>query len=166
MKPVRVWMLVSTLAAAMALGPITSWTRADDAAPKGGKSESLEKDMSRMGRALRKLTAQVKDPAQNASSLALLAEMEKACIDAKDLTPALAATQPADKRANFISDYRAMMVNLLRDFLDLEELLVDGKNDKAPDAIKTIVEAMKEGHKEFRKPEKDEEHEGGGHHKD
>jgi hypothetical protein len=52
------------------------------------------------------------------------------------------------------ADYRGMMVNLLRAELDLEEQLIDGKNDKAAETLKSIDELQDQGHKDFQPPKR------------
>ncbi len=129
--------------------------------------EGLEHNMERMGKDFKKLKSQVSDASKNTASVALAADMQKCALAAKDQVPPMAHSIPADKRDKFISDYKDMMDGLVEQCKDMQQQLTDGKNDAAADTIKSITEMMKEGHKEFRKPE----HEGGqsnghGHHDD
>ena len=57
--------------------------------------------MDHMGRAYRKLKKQIADPAQNDSSLKLIATMQQAAKEALEFTPAKAADLPADQQAKF-----------------------------------------------------------------
>jgi soluble cytochrome b562 len=119
------------------------------------KQTDLEKRMSRMARALRKLKKQVADPAHNSSSLQLVATMQAAAKEAIDLTPAKAADLPADQQAKFVDDYRAGMKGMQDEFAKLSDALTAGKNADAVKIVAEIDALEKKDHKEFRKPKKD-----------
>ena len=119
------------------------------------KQTDLEMRMSRMARALRKLKKQVADPAQNASSLQLVATMQAAAKEALDLTPAKAADLPADQQAKFVDDFKAGIKGMMDEFTKLSDALTAGRNDDAAKIVAEIDALEKKGHKEFRKPKKD-----------
>jgi hypothetical protein len=152
----------------LALPILAPVTRADDtppappppttapAAPKvEEKKTELEMRMDRVGKAFRKLRKQVADPAQNASSLQLLATMDDALKDALDLTPAKAQDLPEDQRPKFVEDYKAGIKGMQDEFSKLRDALTAGKNDDAAKVVADIVAAEKKDHKDFRRPEKD-----------
>jgi len=137
-------------AAAPAPGP----DQAAPAAPKKEKTD-LEKSMDKIGKAYRQLKKQIPDPAQNDSSLALLATMEEGAKKALELTPAKASDLPEDQRAKFTDDFHAGIKHLQDNFAKLEAALKAGKNDDAAAIVKEIDAFEKKEHKEFRRPEKD-----------
>jgi soluble cytochrome b562 len=124
-------------------------------APEPEKKTELEMRMDRMGKAFRKLKKQVADPAQNASSLELLATMEDAAKEAIDFTPAKAEDLPADQRPKFEEDFKAGIRAMQDEFAKLRTALTAGKNDDAAKVVSEMVDLEKKDHKEFRRPEKD-----------
>jgi hypothetical protein len=116
----------------------------------GGGENPLHLEMEAMGKSFKALRGQVSDPTKNESSLQLLEDLEKHTLAAKAMTPRGATTRPTDERAKYVADYRTDMANLLRVELEVEEALLDNKNDKAAEAVKTLADMMGEGHKEFR----------------
>src|SRR5271166_2998392 len=101
------------------------------------KKTELEMRMDRIGKAFRKLKKQVADPAQNASSLELLAKMQAAAKEAVDFTPKKAEDIPADQRAKFEDDFKSGISNLQDLFTKLQDALSAGKND---DAVKIVAD--------------------------
>ena len=132
---------------------------APGAAPSTGqddeKKTELEMRMERMGKAFRKLKKQVADPAQNASSLQLLAVMQDAAKEAIDLTPAKAADIPVDQRAKFMGDFKAGIRGMRDEFAKLAEALNAGRNGDAARIVDDIDALEKKDHKQFKKPKKD-----------
>jgi hypothetical protein len=127
-------------------------------APAGDDDEKktdLEVRMEHMGKAYRKLKKQVADPAQNASSLKLLATMQEAAKEALEFTPAKAADLPADQQAKFEEDFKAGIQGMQDEFTKLSDALTAGKNDDAVKIVADIDALEKKDHKEFRKPKKD-----------
>lgn len=119
------------------------------------KKTDLEVRMDRIGKAYRKLRKQVADPAQNASSLELIATIQAAAKEAVEFTPAKAQDLPEDQRAKFEEDFKAG-INQLQDlFSKLKDAIAAGKNDDAVKIVGQITDLEKKEHKEFRRPEKD-----------
>jgi len=134
-------------------------TPAPGASPSAGggdeKKTELETRMERVGKAFRKLKKQVADPAQNASSLQLLATMQDALKEAVGLTPEKASDLPADQRAKFVDDYKAGIKGMQDEFSRLADALAAGRNGDAVKIVNEIAELEKKDHKEFRRPKKD-----------
>ncbi len=132
---------------------------APGAVPSPGKDDEkkteLETRMERMGKAFRKLKKQVADPAQNASSLQLLATMQEAAKEAIDLTPAKAADIPGDQRAKFMDDFKAGIRGMQDEFAKLADALTAGRNGDAARIVDDIDALEKKDHKQFKKPKKD-----------
>ncbi len=116
------------------------------------KHTELEDKMEKMNAAWRKLRRQVADPAQNASSLALIAEIRAASAGADKLSPARAAEVPEADRARFLANYLAGMKKLAGMLDSLAAALKAGNNDEAGNALTDIASYQREAHKQFRKP--------------
>jgi hypothetical protein len=120
---------------------------------RGNAPVNLEREMETMGRAFKRLQAQIKDKTQNESSLAQITIFEQSALACKGAVPPAVAKLGEQERAKQLHDYRNMMVNLLQQALDLEEQLLAGDNTKAADTLATMDEIQKQGHKEFRPAE-------------
>ena len=107
-------------------------------------------DMMAMDKAFRALNAQVKDAAQNAASLMLIAQMQAATLAAKDGMPPLVAALPDAERPARLVAYKKEINKLLRQELDLEEQLLDGDNAKAAETLAAMQATQQEGHQGFR----------------
>jgi soluble cytochrome b562 len=125
-----------------------AWTPPGDDEPK----TPLAKDMHKIASAVRKLRSKISDPANNASSLGLVAQIRAAAVDASSLTPAFAADQPADKRADFVADFQSDMKEFVGKVDILAAALTANDNAAAAADFKALLTAEKAGHKEFRKP--------------
>ena len=121
-------------------------SRAQDAAAQ----KRPQPDMQAMDKVFRALNAQVKDPAQNAASLAAVAQMEAATVAAKDGMPPLVAALPAAEQAARLVEYKKEMTKLLRQELDLEDQLLAGDNAKATETLAAMQATQQEGHRGFR----------------
>jgi soluble cytochrome b562 len=150
---------VLTPALCAADGPAAPAQAAAPAAAPAGhddeKKTDLEMRMGRIGKAFRQLRKQVADPAQNASSLELLARMQAAAKEAAEFTPKKAEDIPADQRAKFEEDFKAGISSLQDLFTKLQGALMAGKNEDAVKIVGDIGDFEKKQHKEFRRPEKD-----------
>lgn len=116
------------------------------------KQTELESKMEKLNAAWRKLRRQIEDPAQNAASLELLAEIRAASVGADQLTPAKAADLPEADRAKFQADYVAGMKKLSGMLDQLEAALKDNKNADAAKVVTDINNLQRESHKSFRRP--------------
>jgi soluble cytochrome b562 len=156
---------LALLLAASAVSPVLSRADAPVAPPSPGaapaaghdneKKTELEMRMDRINKAYRKLKKQVADPAQNASSLKLLATMQDAVKEAAELTPEKAADLPQDQRAKFMDDFRAGIKGMQDEFAKLADALAAGRNADAVGIVGDINELEKKDHKEFKKPKND-----------
>jgi hypothetical protein len=113
-------------------------------------SDGLEPVMKRMNQALKTLKKAVKDPAQQAVAEKAVQDLEASALAAKGMVPPGLSKSGAERDAA-IASYRAMMMNVLRQAIDLEEAIQDKKADDAAKIIASIEDLEKQGHKEFRK---------------
>lgn len=112
--------------------------------------------MEKMGKAFRTLNRQLRDPAKNAESLQLVAEIRGHAEASLKLEPAKTAELPEAQRAKFVADYQAKMRDFIGHIGKLEAALKAGNNDEAVNLTRTMKEAQKEGHKEYKKADKKE----------
>lgn len=112
--------------------------------------KDLHHNMEAMEQPFKQLYKQIKDPSQNSSSLELVMELQRLTLASKTQLPKKVTTMPSTQQAEASNDYRQMMVNLLRQELDLEEQLLNGDNAKAFETLEAMNQLQKDGHKEFR----------------
>lgn len=110
----------------------------------------LEGQMKILARGMRQLTQQVADPAKQQENIILLESLKKAVTDSKTLDPRKTASIPADKRENFLSDYRHELDELSGAFDQVEEAVKAGQYDKAKSLLATVNSIKKEGHGKFK----------------
>jgi soluble cytochrome b562 len=158
MGALRIWTLSAAAAAIIMTG--ATLARAQEVQLPGQiptqtpPPPTLEKEMQAIEKPYKQLGRYVKDATKNQRSLSLIADMEQHTLVAKGMTPKIPKSVPEDQHAKYLSDYRAMMVNMVREELDLEEALIEGKNDKAAESIKALHDIEEQGHKEFKPKEK------------
>jgi len=119
------------------------------------KKTELELRMGRVGKAFRKLKKQLADPAQNESSLHLIATMQDAAKEALQFTPEKAEDIPADQRPKFVQGFKDGINQLLDKLSGLRDAVAAGKNDEATKLAAEIADFEKKEHKEFKRPDKD-----------
>lgn len=113
----------------------------------------LEKQMKIMGKSFKQLKAQASDASKNASSAALVKQMEDAAAAAEKLTPEKTSDLPADKQAAFVADYQASMKKLEATLAKLSAAFSANDNAAAKTLMADVVSEMKAGHREFKKPQ-------------
>jgi soluble cytochrome b562 len=145
-------LLALTLVSASVLAADSPPPAPGTGAPAEEKKTDLETKMDKIGKAFRKLRKQVADPAQNASSLDLVATMLAGASDAATLTPAKAADLPEDQRAAFLEHYEDGIKDLQDRLTKLQSALQAGNNADAAAQVNDIFDFEKKEHKEFKKP--------------
>lgn len=111
----------------------------------------LEGKMQILARGMRKLTQQGTDPSRQAENISLLESLRKAAEDSKQLQPRKTADIPADRREQFLADYRAQMDKLAGTFNEIEEAVKVGDYAKVQPLMGTLKSERKEGHDTFKK---------------
>lgn len=142
------------LACAVLLALVVSGPRHASAAepsPGGEEMTELGEHMDRLSGAFRKLRRQAGDPAHNAASLELLAEMREAAQAAAKLVPAKAADLPEAERGKFTAAYRKQMGRLLTQLQDIAAAFAAGDNAAAQKRIGDLADFQKASHREYRK---------------
>jgi hypothetical protein len=127
--------------------------RAQAPAPAHEETE-LDGKMDSLNGAFRKLRRQISDATKNAESLKLVADIQRASDEAAKLIPAKAADLPESERAAFVSAYQAKMKDFTAKLGELEAALKAEQNEQAGKIVTALAAMQKDGHKEFKKPEK------------
>ncbi len=116
---------------------------------------ALEDQMSAMNKAWRSIRRQIKDPAKNASTIALVAKVKKAARESVKLDPILAGEKSGDAKKKFLAGYQKSMKKTVGLIEELEAALKAGNNTAAQEIVGKINDARKHGHDKY-KPEDDD----------
>ncbi|HYC73075.1 MAG TPA: cytochrome b562 [Opitutaceae bacterium] len=146
MKPTR-------FALALLLAPLVAapFALAQESPPAKKPASELEDRMEKINSAWRRLRRQATDPAQNASSLELIATIREASKGTEKLTPARIEEVPEADRAKFMADYQAGMKKFFEQVDALEAALKANNNEEAGKVLAAIAEHQKASHKAFKK---------------
>jgi hypothetical protein len=115
-------------------------------------------DINKGMRSLRKLLA---DPESNPQSIEIVRQLQLLGVKAKGEQPALLADIPEADQAAFLTAYAKAMCALVGGFVELEVALLDGDNERAKELRSELNKLKKPGHRDFKKPDEDEEDHGG-----
>ncbi|MEM7260972.1 MAG: cytochrome b562, partial [Planctomycetota bacterium] len=99
---------------------------------------------------MRKLRRQLKDSSKNAESLTVVLTMQEAASASKVMEPTKAGSLEGDAKKTFLDEYRLAMCDMQKQLLDLEKLLIQGKNDEAQELYQKINQSQRPAHKKFR----------------
>jgi len=151
----KIKLLLSCLALLVAGAPAGRAAEDKRSGQPAEKHTELGDKMEKINAAWRKLRRQVAEPAKNADSLALLAEIRAASAGTEKMMPDKAADLPAADRAKFQADYAAGMRKFAGLLDQLEAALRTGRNDEAGKLVSAIADFQRESHKAFRRPPPD-----------
>jgi hypothetical protein len=155
-RPLFVAALCATL-----LFAASHFARAAEDAPKEGdapkkpaaKPGDLHSEMEAMNKAIRTLNKSIADPKKLDASLAAVNDLQFHTIACKGITPKGAATQPADVKEKYVTEYRKQMNDVLKTEMDLEQQLIAGDTAKAQETVKQLRQEEKDGHKVYQPPD-------------
>jgi len=114
----------------------------------------LEDQMSAMNKAWRSIRRQIKDPAKNESTIALVQKVKVAAEKSVKMTPILAKEMEGAEKKKFMEGYSKAMKRTVGLISDLEAALKAGDNAKAEEIVGKLNDARKKGHEKY-KPEDD-----------
>jgi cytochrome c556 len=129
---------------------------ADDA----GAGTALEQSMKQMGTAYKELSDDLKQP-QDAGKdqyLALVATIRDQAKMARDQTPRLAQTLPADQRDAMVQAYQKDMDKFMQDVDSLGDALKNSQWDDARKLMGALSQEMFDGHKQYRAQKHSQSH--------
>jgi soluble cytochrome b562 len=115
----------------------------------------LEDQMSAMNKAWRSIRRQIKDPAKNESTLALVAKVKAGAQKSLDLTPMLAEEQKGAAKEKFMAGYLKAMKRTVGLIGQLEKALKAGDNAGAAAIVGKLNDARKKGHENFKPEDED-----------
>jgi len=109
----------------------------------------LQTQMEGINRSVRTLKRQYTDPAQKASSLALVAAMQKYAETARTLTPPKAEKGTAEEKAKYLDAFHKDLDKLLQQIAALKAAIVADEIDLSTAAIDRIGQLKDSSHKEL-----------------
>jgi soluble cytochrome b562/YHS domain-containing protein len=110
----------------------------------------LEKQMRILADGMKRLNAQINDPAKQAETVTLISSLKKATMDAKTAEPTKTATVAEADKEKFLADYRTQIDKLASAFDSIETAAREGRYDQAKVLLATIGDLRKEGHAKFK----------------
>lgn len=114
-----------------------------------GKESPLQGQMEGINRSLRTLKRQYADPAQKASSLALVSAMQKYAETARTLTPPKATKGTAAENAKYLDTFHKDLDKLLPEIAALKAAVTADKTDVVTAEIDKIEHLKDSSHKEL-----------------
>lgn len=141
-------LVLSALLLALSPAPFVA---AQEAPAAKKEHTALEDRMEKINSAWRRLRRQVAEPAQNASSLELIATIREAAKGTEKMTPAKIEEVPEAERAKFLADYQAGMKKFFEQLDALETALKSSNNEEAGKVLSAIADHQKSSHKAFKK---------------
>ena len=118
------------------------------------KDTPLAIEMKGMSKDFKQLKKQIADPAQKASSLDLIADMEKHAKAARDLTPANTCKVPPAGRDKWMTEYKQQIDSLIAAYDKLQTAVTGDHLDEARTDMDDILGIKRKGHDEFAKESK------------
>jgi hypothetical protein len=108
--------------------------------------------MKSLNRNARQLRETIGDPSKNADSLRALNAMQNAAVFAKgqalpDDVPAMETAKDDAARKQIQDTYRRNLLKLTRTMLDMEQDILDGKNDAAKAKLPDLIKLRDDSHK-------------------
>lgn len=116
---------------------------------QGDHESPLHDEMEGMNHALRLVNRQYADPAQKASTLALIAEMEKHAQTAKTLTPSKAAKMSGDQQTQYLDAFHSDLDKLITEIGALKQAVTADQIEVARAEIEKISQLKESSHKQL-----------------
>ena len=114
-----------------------------------GKDSPLSGEMDAINRSFRQLNRQYTDPAQKASSLELVAAMQKHATTARTFTPPKAAKMSGDEQAKYVATFHKHIDELLKELATLKDAIANDKADVAKAEVQKIAALKDSSHKDL-----------------
>jgi soluble cytochrome b562 len=105
--------------------------------------------MKQMNGAMRRLRDQIGDASKKEDNLKLIGDMERGAVAAKNATPKKLRDVPEAERPAKAEKFRRDLITLTRKLLDIEQNIMDGKNDAAKKGLEELTKIRDEEHKYF-----------------
>lgn len=122
-----------------------------EARQDGHEEGPVAKQMEVLGGNIRKLGKSIGSEEKRDETLATLATMQAAALEAKNHDPAKLASLPEKEQARLRASYRKDMGTFVKSLIDVEHLVLDGKYDDAQKAIRAQVLPLRnDGHDKYQ----------------
>jgi hypothetical protein len=116
---------------------------------QGDHDSPLHEEMEGMNHALRLVNRQYADLTQKASTLALVAEMQKHAETARTLTPPKAAKMTGDQQTQYLDTFHNDLDKLITEIAALKQAITTDQTDIAKAEIEKIGRLKQSSHKEL-----------------
>ncbi len=116
---------------------------------QAGKDSPLHNEMEAINRSLRLINRQYADPAQKASTLELVATMQKHAETARTLTPPKSDKLAAADQTKYLDTFHKNLDALIKEIGLLKQAIAAGKTDAARAEIDKISQLKDSSHKEL-----------------
>jgi Cytochrome b562 len=113
------------------------------------KESPLHDQMEAINRSFRQLNRQYADPAEKASSLELVAVMQKHVETAKTLTPPKAGKMSGDEQTKYVAKFHAHLDELSKELATLKDAIASDKADITETEIGKIKKLKDSSHKDL-----------------
>ena len=113
------------------------------------KESPLHTEMEAINRSLRLINRQYTDPAQKASTLELVATMQKHAETARTLAPPKADKLTGDDQAKYLDTFHKDLDSLIKEIGLLKQAVTADKIDAAKAEIDKIAQLKESSHKEL-----------------
>jgi hypothetical protein len=117
-----------------------------------GIPQNVEGAMKGVNRAMRQLRKQIGDASKKDENLKLIGDMERNAVIAKNMPlpdDYLEKAKTDEDRAKLKADYRNDLMKLVRDLLDMEQNVIDGKNDVATKQLDEVQKLRESSHEKL-----------------
>lgn len=118
-------------------------------AREGRQGPNVEGAMKAMMRAARSLKDSIGDASKKDENLKLVSDLQRACVGAKGMPlpdKLLGKATDDAAREKLVGDYRRALLGAARTLLDMEEAILDGKNDVAAKKFEEFGKARDAAH--------------------
>ena len=116
---------------------------------EGGKDSPLHNEMEAINRSLRLINRQYADPAQKASTMELIATMQKHAETARTLTPPKSDKMAAADQTKYLDAFHKDLDALIKEIGLLKQAITAGKVDATKTEIDKIKQLEDSSHKEL-----------------
>ena len=115
-----------------------------------GEAPNVEASMKGMNRAIQQLRDQFNGAGEKEACLKLIGDAQRGCIGAKSGQPHhIRDIKDEAARGKAMESYRKQLMALARKLLDIEQNIMDGKNDAAKAQLAEVIKMRDKGHEEF-----------------
>ena len=114
-----------------------------------GEDSGLHNEMQGINRSVRQLSRQIADPAQKASSLQLVAEIQQHATKAKTLTPPKAKKMTGDEKTAYLALFHKDLDALIKELGVLKDAIAADKTEDAKAGLQKIGQLKNSSHKEL-----------------